>query len=165
MGMMRTAPKKGDDSGKPVAAAAAGAAEAAGVPCNGAAPVRACAPAAPEPDMRRRAVSTSAMVACLSGNTPTDMPLSKFTSKVEMTSSHPSAWVRLPASTSRLRALSARMSESAPSMGLRMVAISAAPMYCSRTTMAPVPGGKGLPATAWRRAGTMPRRASGLPTW
>jgi len=103
------------------------------------------------------------MVANLSGNTPTDMPLSRSTSNVLTMSSQPSAWVRLPASTSRLRNVSTRRMPVGGMRGLRMAAISGAPMYLSGTITVPLPGGS-VPWLASRGAATMPVSVSGLPT-
>ena len=76
----------------------------------------------------RKAASISFAVMYLSGNTPTDMPLSKSTSNVETMSIQPSAWVRLPTSTSRFRTVSTRKIASGAASGLKMAAISAAPI-------------------------------------
>ena len=163
MGRMRTAPKSGKFSGKVLAAAASPARAPPGAEPAPPAPADAAAP--PEPDINRKAASTSRVVAYFRGNTPTDMPLSKSTSKVETMSNQPSACVRLPARINRFRTLSTRHKASGGNMGLRMAAISAAPMYCSGTMIAPLPGGNGLPGNAWREAATMPFNASGRPTW
>ena len=166
MGITRSAPNKGfaspSDAGNVAAEppAAAGAVLAV-APVLGAAPAPAAG--APPPLMRLRAASTSLMDAYLRGNTPTDMPLSKSTSNVATRSSQPSACVRVPASTSKLRRLSTRTSESACIMGRKMVAISAAPMNCRGTTIAPYPGGSASLPTC-RVAEPMPLSASGLPT-
>src|SRR6218665_1521051 len=112
------------------------------------------------------AASTSLTETYLSGKTPTDMPLRRLTSKVLMMSSQPSAWARLPASTSRLRTVSTRIKASGGTIGRRMVAISAAPMYCKGTSTAPEPGGSGpLPTPACRTAAPVPLSGSGPPTW
>ena len=163
IGMIRTAPKNGFDSAIADAAAPPPLAlEAA--PAGFAPPCALDAWAAPPPVISRRACSTSRTVACLRGTIPTDIPLSKLTSKVLMISSHPSAWVRVPPSTSRLRRVSTRSSASGAIMGRRMVAISAAPMYCRGTITAPLPGGS-APYPTTRGAETMPLSASGFPTW
>ena len=52
-------------------------------------------------------------------------------------SSQPSAWVRVPTITSKLRTVSTRTMDSGDDMGRKMAAISPAPMYLSGTTMAP----------------------------
>ena len=144
MGMMRKAPKSGLPSPKADIPDAAEAAEAAALedketPPAGVAPPApvAVAGAAPPPLTSLKATSTSLTDAYLSGNTPTDMPLSKSTSKVLTNSIQPSAWVRVPIMTSRLRTLSTRTNASGATMGRRMEAISAAPMYCRGIITAP----------------------------
>ena len=86
---------------------------------------------------KRKAASTSLTDACFRGNTPTDMPLSKSTSKVLTNSIQPSACVRVPIMTKRLRTVSTRTRASAGTIGRRMVAISPAPMYCKGIMTAP----------------------------
>ena len=141
IGMMRSAPKNGLDSpnvtelaadtaaGEVLAVAVPGTAELGRLPV----PV----PLLPPPLTSRSAASTSLTDACLSGNTPTDMPLSKSTSKVFTKSIQPSAWVRVPIITNRLRTVSTRTIASDDTMGRRMEAISPAPMNCRGMMTAP----------------------------
>ena len=140
IGMIRRAPKKGLDSPKvaePAAATAAGEVVAVAVP-GSAEPGKGLAlPALPPPLTKRSAASTSFTVACLSGNTPTDIPLSKSTSKVFTKSIQPSAWVRVPIMTNKLRTVSTRTMASGATIGRRMEAISPAPMYCRGMITAP----------------------------
>ena len=140
MGMMRSAPKKGLDSPKvtePAAATADGEVLAVAMPGIAELGELVAPPPLPPPLTKRNAASTSLTDACLSGNTPTDMPLSKSTSKVLTKSIQPSAWVRVPIMTSRLRTVSTRTMASDETMGRKMEAISPAPMYCSGMMTAP----------------------------
>ena len=168
MGRMRKAPSRPTSAGMAVALFAAPApALAALAPPKG---VGAAVPGARAglvtlpPLIMRMAFSTSWVLTCLSGNTPTDMPLSRSTSKVLMMSSQPSIWGRVPVITIKLRSVSTRTTASAGAMARKMVAISLAPMFLSGMTTAPWPGGKGLLLT-WRKPGTTLRRASGRPMW
>ena len=100
----------------------------------------AAAPAAPAvlpPESMRKAASTSLAEVCLSGNTPTDMPRSRLTSKVATRSIQPSASARVPRMTMMLRTGSTRTMASAETSGRRMLAISPAPRYCSGMITAP----------------------------
>ena len=175
MGITRSAPNSGLFSARAaplavfvarvwaVGAGCAGLAPGVPVGVTGALP-GAAVPAAPATSSCN-AASTSCALTCLRGNTPTDMPCSKLTSNVLTKSSHPSACEREPASTSRLRTVSTRTRLSAGTIGRKIEAISVAPMYCSGTMMAPLPGGRGLPGLAWRTLEETPRSASGRPTW
>ena len=134
MGSMRRAPKSGNAVADASAARAAAAAAAA---APGPPPVGAGVAAAPPDPSSRMAASTSPAVTYFKGNTPTDMPLSKSTSKVDTMSSQPSAWLRVPTSTSKLRTESTRTMASGGAMGRKMLAISGAPMNLRGTTTAP----------------------------
>ena len=135
IGMMRNAPKNGLPSPK-----LAGTADCA-APGALAAKVEDCCEAAspaPLPPLTNlSAASTSLVLAYLRGNTPTDMPLSKSTSKVLTSSIQPSACVRVPIMTKRLRTVSTRTKASAETIGRRIDAISPAPMYCNGMMTAP----------------------------
>jgi hypothetical protein len=109
------------------------------VPARGAVPVAApvAAAAAVPPESMRRALSISAALVYLSGNTPTDMPRRRLTSKVLTRSSQPSASARVPRMMSTLRRLSTRTMASEATMGCRILAISPAPRYSSGMMMVP----------------------------
>ena len=172
IGMMRRAPKSGLASPKAAAPAAADAAlpDESDTPPDGAEPVapEALDAVALPPLTNRKAASTSLTEAYLRGKTPTDMPLSKSTSKVLTNSIQPSAWVRVPIMTSRLRTVSTRTRASAATIGRRMAAISAAPMYCRGMMTVPYPGAMGgvLPLPLiWRTEPAMFLSASARPAW
>ena len=131
IGRMRTPPNRaGVSTGEATGAApGAGGDPAAPLPPAGAA-------AAPGVTMRS-ADSTSRIEAYFNGKTPIDMPFIRSMSNVEITSSQPSTWLRVPMKTSKLRRVSTRTKASGGSMGLRIDAISAAPMFSSGTITVP----------------------------